>query len=583
MIHAVRCNQPSFKTVNFRPGLNVVLADRTAESGIRDSRNGLGKSTLIEIIHFCLGGNIEKARGLGSRTLRGWAFSLEITLANKIVIVTRNTDDKSEVVIEGDTTNWPIQPKEEEGRKVLSIDEWKVVLGNLTFGLPIDDENKKYTPTFRSLISYFIRPNRDAFSQPFEYFPKQPGWNTQINNAFLLGLNWEYLRELQLLKDRQKLITDIKKLKKDTEPGVSISVFGSLGELEALKVQVEEQLRERKEALNTFKVEPQYNELEITVNRLTSEIHAATNKKITDQKLLEFYQSSLDTENEPSPEDVINIYQKAGIELPGLVTRRLEEVEGFHRQLIENRREFLAIEIKRLRREITVTESYIREKTNQRAELLDVLRTHGALEEYTRLQEIYLDNLANLNEINKRIAELKQFEEEKSTLKIEREHLLQRARRDREERNEQAERAINLFSTNSRFLYRFPGTLIINVENNGFTFRVDIRSDGSEGIDKMKIFCYDLMLAQIWSERDPSPRILIHDSTIFDGVDDRQVAQALELADRESIRCGFQYICTLNSDRVPRSDFALDFDFDSFIRLRLTDEGEEGKLLGISF
>ncbi|MFM6726441.1 MAG: DUF2326 domain-containing protein, partial [Dolichospermum sp.] len=66
MIYAVRCNQPSFKTVNFRPGLNVVLADRTEESGIRDSRNGLGKSTLIEIIHFCLGGNIEKARGLGS-------------------------------------------------------------------------------------------------------------------------------------------------------------------------------------------------------------------------------------------------------------------------------------------------------------------------------------------------------------------------------------------------------------------------------------------------------------------------------------------------------------------------------------
>ncbi|MFM6349356.1 MAG: DUF2326 domain-containing protein, partial [Dolichospermum sp.] len=121
-----------------------------------------------------------------------------------------------------------------------------------------------------------------------------------------------------------------------------------------------------------------------------------------------------------------------------------------------------------------------------------------------------------------RIAELKQFEEEKSTLKIEKEQLLQRARSDRGERYEQAERAINLFSTNSRFLYNSFGTLVINVENNGFKFRVDIPNDGSEGIDKMKIFCYDLMLAQIWSERDPSPRILIHDSTIFDGVDDRQ-------------------------------------------------------------
>ncbi|QKQ75981.1 ABC-three component system protein [Nostoc sp. TCL240-02] len=583
MIHAVRCNRASFKTVEFRPGFNVVLADRTEDSGRRDSRNGLGKSTLIEIIHFCLGGTIPTAKGLGSRTLRGWAFSLELTLANQIITVTRNTDDRSQVVIDGNTANWPIQPREQEDQKVLSLEDWKTVLGNLTFGLSIDNEAKKYKPTFRGLISYFIRRGRDAFSTPFEHHPKQPGWDKQVNNAFLLGLAWEEARNLQLLKDKQKLIADIKKLKKDTEAGVAIGIFGSLGELEALKVQIEAQLRERKETLNNFRVAPQYHELEATVNRLTSQIHEATNKNIIEQKLLEFYQSSLDSEDEPRPEDVVRIYENAGIELPGLVIRRLEEVETFHSRLIQNRRDFLASEIKRLRREIGSRKSFIREKTEDRAELLEVLKTHGALEEYTMLQEIYLDNVAHLNEINKRIEELKQFEEEKSTLKIEKEQLLQRARRDYGERNEQAERAINLFSINSRFLYDVPGTLVIDVGSNGFSFRVEIRRDGSEGIDKMKIFCYDLMLAQLWSERDPSPRILIHDSTIFDGVDERQVSLALQLADRESRRLGFQYICTLNSDMVPSSEFPLDFNFDSFVRLRLTDENEEGGLLGISF
>ncbi|WP_392535030.1 ABC-three component system protein [Nostoc sp. C117] len=583
MIHAVRCNHASFKTVKFRPGFNVVLADRTEDSGRRDSRNGLGKSTLIEIIHFCLGGTITTAKGLGSRNIRGWAFSLELTLANQIITVTRNTDDRSQVVIDGDTANWPIQPKEQEGKKVLSLEDWKAVLGNLTFGLTIDNEAKKYKPTFRGLISYFIRRRRDAFSTPFEHHSKQPGWDKQVNNAFLLGLAWEEVRDLQLLKDKQKLIAEIKKLKKDTEPGVVIGIFGSLGELEALKVQVEAQLRERKETLNNFRVASQYHELEATVNRLTSQIHEATNKKIIENKLLEFYQSSLDSEDEPRPEQVVRIYENAGVELPGLVIRRLEEVEIFHRRLIENRREFLGSEIQRIRREISSRESFIREKTNERAELLEVLKTHGALEEYTMLQEIYLDDVANLNEINKRIEELKQFEEQNSTLKIEKEQLLQRARRDYGERNEQAERAINLFSINSRFLYDVPGTLVIDVGSNGFSFRVEIRRDGSEGIDKMKIFCYDLMLAQLWSERDPSPRILIHDSTIFDGVDERQVSLALQLADRESRRLGFQYICTLNSDMVPRSEFPLDFNFDSFVRLRLTDENEEGGLLGISF
>ncbi len=583
MIRAVRCNHTSFKTVEFRPGFNVVLADRTEESGSKDSRNGLGKSTLIEIIHFCLGSTLPKAKGLDSRNLLGWAFSLELTLSNQVITVTRNTADKSKVVIEGDTTSWPIQPKEKEGQRVLSLTHWKAILGNLLFGLPSDNEDKKFQPTFRGLISYFIRRGRDAFSTPFEYYRKQLEWDKQVNNAFLLGLAWEDARDLQLLKERQKLLDDIKKLKKDTETGVAIGIFGSLGELEALKVQVESQLRERKKTLSNFRVASQYRELEANANRLTAEIHEATNNNIAELKLLEFYQSSLEAENEPSPDDVTRIYESVGIELPGLVVRRLEEVEIFHRILIENRREFLSTEIARIRREISSRERLIREKTEERASLLEVLQTHGALEEFTRLQELYLEIVSNLNEINKRIEELNKFEEQKSALKIEKERLIQRARRDYQERRVQAEKAIELFNINSRFLYDVPGSLIINVGDNGFQFKVDISRDGSEGIDNMKIFCYDLMLAQLWSERDPSPRILIHDSTIFDGVDERQVRLALELADRESRKYGFQYICTLNSDMVPYSEFAADFDFDSFVRLRLTDESDESGLLGIPF
>ncbi len=585
MIRAVRCNHDSFKEVEFTPGFNVILADRTEVSGRKDSRNGLGKSTLIEIIHFCLGARMQKGKGLGIVDLTGWAFSLELTLANRVITATRSTAEQSKIVIEGDTTDWPIQPKVREGQKILSVQDWTTVLGSLMFGLPSGDEDRKYQPTFRSLISYFIRRDRDAFSEPFEHYRKQLEWDKQINNAFLLGLAWEDARDLQLLKDRQKLLNDFKKLKKDTETGVVIGILGSLGELEALKVQVESQLLERKETLSNFRVYPQYHELEETANRLTTEIHQATNNNFTDQKLLEFYQFSLEAEHEPSPNDVVGIYESVGVELPGLAIRRLEEVEVFHRKLIENRREFLSTEIQRIRRAISSRERLIREKTEERASLLEVLQTHGALEEYTRLQELYLNAVADLNEINKRIEELKNVEELKSTLKIEKERLLQRARRDYQERHIQVERAISLFNSNSRFLYDVPGRLIIDVGENGFRFKVDIRRDGSEGIGNMKIFCYDLMLAQLWSERDTSPRLLIHDSTIFDGVDERQVALALELADRESRRCGFQYICTFNSDMIPRSEFAADFNlnFDSFVRLILTDDSDEGGLLGIRF
>ena len=112
---------------------------------------------------------------------------------------------------------------------------------------------------------------------------------------------------------------------------------------------------------------------------------------------------------------------------------------------------------------------------------------------------------------------------------------------------------------------------------------MDISRSGSLGINKMKIFCYDLMLAQLWSIRRPSPGILVHDSTIFDGVDERQIARALELAQKESEDRGFQYVCALNSDAVPSGDFSSEFDLSPFIRLRLTDESVEGSLLGMRY
>ena len=87
MIVAVRCNMPSFRAVEFDQGFNVVLADRTKESISTDSRNGLGKTTLIEIIHFCLGSHTRGNQGLVATHLKGWSFSLEMRIDGREFIV----------------------------------------------------------------------------------------------------------------------------------------------------------------------------------------------------------------------------------------------------------------------------------------------------------------------------------------------------------------------------------------------------------------------------------------------------------------------------------------------------------------
>ena len=584
MIRAVRSDQPSFRQVRFQKGFNIVLAERTRESSDKDSRNGLGKTTLIEIIHFCLGSNLDLDSVLKSDKLKNWTFILELTLRGKIYSVYRNTANPSKIKIEGDFSDWIIKPEysEEEKAHKLKVSDWRRALGYLVFDFPKETKERKYGPTFRSSISYFIRKGVGAFESPFAHYPRQMEWDKQVNNAFLLGLNWEYALEFQNLKDNEKTLRD---LRSAASKGLLTGYMGSLGELEGERVRREEDIKKLDEELSNFKVHPQYYEIQEEANRITKEIHDLVNKSTLDQQILNKYKESVAQEIDIPISQVEQVYKEAGLAFPNNLSHRLDDVKIFHSTLIENRQAYLHSEIMKISREIDQIKHQVELLSSKRAEFLIVLETHGALGEYTKLQHRATSLKQQLEEIKNRIENLKKFEKDSSTLKIMRQELLQKARRDLEERKIRVEKAIKLFNRNSNILYSEPGLLSIDITDSGYKFNVDIKRAKSQGIGYMKVFCYDLMLMQLRSEQQDMPGFLIHDSTIFDGVDERQIAKALELAAQESEEQGFQYICAINSDVLPDRDFSPSFRdrLDQFVRITFTDAKEDGGLLGIRF
>jgi len=98
----------------------------------------------------------------------------------------------------------------------------------------------------------------------------------------------------------------------------------------------------------------------------------------------------------------------------------------------------------------------------------------------------------------------------------------------------------------------------------------------------MKIFCYDLLLARLWAQNDQGPKFLVHDTTLFDGVEVRQRGHALELAWTESDSNGFQYISFWNSDFLPEQQYLGALNLDDHVVLTL-DDTEAGSLLGFRF
>jgi len=136
-----------------------------------------------------------------------------------------------------------------------------------------------------------------------------------------------------------------------------------------------------------------------------------------------------------------------------------------------------------------------------------------------------------------------------------------------------------LFAEYTQSLYGRPGRLSVDVGRDGYSFSFAIDREGSDGVDQMVVFCFDLTVTSIWAKRGKGLPVLIHDSTLFADVDPRQYAAALKLAAENSVKYGFQYVCCLNVGSLPRDHFG-EFDIEQFVRLRLTDDGPGGRLLG---
>lgn len=228
MILEVSANHDSFRPVRLTSGLNTILADRIENSSKRDTRNGLGKSTLIEIIHLGLGSRVKKGRGLAIPDLSDWTFNMKLLLDREEIKVSRSLTNHNRIEVAGLSDKWTdIPPFGLLGIRLFQQPEWTSFLGTALFYISTNDA-PKYNPSFRILISYFIRHGHHAYGKPFSFFPQQPTWSMQLHVDLMLGLEWRHAVQWQNLKDRAKELNTLKGL---VETGSIPGIGGTIGEL----------------------------------------------------------------------------------------------------------------------------------------------------------------------------------------------------------------------------------------------------------------------------------------------------------------------------------------------------------------
>lgn len=156
MLRKLTSSDHRFKTVDFREGLNLLIADQTGLSSDDDSRNSVGKSSLIEIIHFVLGASASPSASplAKAAALRGHSFALAMDWPRVDGPLRAQRSLRKPGVISLDPA-LTLAPSDQLplGHHEISLVEWQQLIERDLFGLPADHPGL----SGRTMLSFLAR------------------------------------------------------------------------------------------------------------------------------------------------------------------------------------------------------------------------------------------------------------------------------------------------------------------------------------------------------------------------------------------------------------------------------------------
>lgn len=567
-----------FKNIRFKDGLNILVADRTDMSDQGDSRNSIGKTSFVKILRYLLGGDLPSE--FRASELSGHSFTVTLSLPSfstsefDTVRVTRAVSPTTRLTVSGwsglETTD-------------LHIDEWRALLASRAFHIP---ENVS-RPTGGQLWGQLIR---SYFGNPIKGHQSETDWESGVKLGFMLGLAPEILSGAG---DLDRMTKQGKVIRSAVKEGALAHL--SLDE-PTLRAQVATARRQRDRVQNdlrTFKVDDQYAEHQIQADGLSASIQQLNDEALALQRRARELNNALRDEASESEYAALNaklvsVYSEIGLVLPEIVSRRYEEVATFHQSVVRNRRSFLEQEQNGVRERLGTIDLNRRHLDTRRALVMQLLNETVALDTFLTAQRDLAEQEASVADLERRLETANSINTINDTIKLKTAELVSSVRSELQEREDSLDEAISLFGVLGAEIYtdRESSLLISPTAKGILSVKPRISGDASTGVRSVETFMLDIVCAIAAAKANRAPRILVHDSHLFDAIDGRQVASCLNIGARLAEAHGFQYVVTLNSDFLESVESQSDGAFDAapyILSTRLTDETDTGGLFGFRF
>lgn len=589
MIIRLYCNKDEFEDIEFHSGLNVVLGEIRLEKDRDKDTHNLGKSTLCQLLDFCL----LKARHKDfflfkhDELFHDYVFYLELQLADGRYLTIRRdvaTPSKIWLYISSDR-GVDARDLDEDAwtHKRLPFDRAKTLVDGLLGYESLQPWD------YRKVLSYLFRGQLDFGDvfRPTIFRGKDKDWKPFLLhimgfNSELFSRRYDLEAEIDLLRDQER------RLASQLPEGADDS-----GELDAFLAIKQREVDELQAFLDDFKLEPHDQE---AVRELVEDIDARIGELNDRRYDLRYSIAQIEKSLEKekllfSTSEAKKLFEEAGVLFEGQIERSFDQLLAFNADITEERRSYLMEDLSEARAELRQIEDELSQLDSRRSMLLDQLGSRDVVSKYKAATNDLVQRRTELETIKQRRERIRELQ------KVRREIASKKAALTTcdAEIQDEIDRVSDVEGTGlfGRLRSEFDGIVYKVISHHGMLsvsanteghaeFKAEISdkrgmsTNQDEGVTYKKLLCVAFDLALLLAhDASGFPDFVYHDD-VFGGLDNRKKENLRDVM-RSCGNRGFQQIVTAIDSELPTPNF---FDAEE-ITLRLHDDGSDGRLFKI--
>jgi uncharacterized protein YydD (DUF2326 family) len=399
------------RNILFQKGANLIL-DYTEQENKTKSGNNVGKTTVLKLIDFCLGG---KAKSIYTDPeFRTSNKEVETFLINQQVIITLILvddlyDTKEEINIQRNFLSRNEKIQQVNNDNIRDDKKFQAKLKELIF------KSTKEKPTFRQIIAKNIRDDENRIKNTLKVLHSTTTQEEyEALYLFWLGIDLDTSERKQKLLSLKKIEENLqKKLKKEN----------NLPQIKQSLIVIDNAIKDLELKKDTFSVNPNYkneieklNQIKMDLNMLStnlSRLELRKNLILESQNEVEKNSININTKK------VKELYQSVKKIIPDL-QKSFEDTLAFHNSMIKEKIRYITSELPEIEQQIKQLKSKIDENIQKEKNLSKSIIKSDLNQEYQEIiteltklyeqkgtfleqQRMWEDSIERLDEINQEL------------------------------------------------------------------------------------------------------------------------------------------------------------------------------------